>query len=310
MAVAHQAQRSRQNIDLVEGAPPGPAARLRRASALPRHTAGSLWDVDLAEPDIHLREALDRALASLPPSRPASEAPSSAPGAGSTLSRWGAGHKAVFDEATERLAEVWPQMLAELRVGVRQIALLQGAAIHGFTDFTVHGAVFVNSARLHSRPGGLPGWVRLAEALVHEGTHTRCNAAALVTAFLAPAADTVTPVSTPLRADPRPLSGLFQQTVVLVRLVLLYRRLLESCRNRGTADAALLRALELRRGKLATGAHQGIGTVGQHAGALTQDGRAVLAQARDLLEEEDRHPALVAPPTSASETSAASGRGL
>ncbi|MGW1813803.1 aKG-HExxH-type peptide beta-hydroxylase [Streptomyces sp. NPDC002125] len=314
MAVAHRAQESRGTADAAEHAPPGPAEWLHRASSLPRHTSGSLWEVDLAEPDTHLRDAVARAWASLPPAGPAPATPPSAPGEACTVSRWDADHRELFVEAVERLAVVWPDMLDELRVGVKQIALLSGQGINGFTDFTVHGAVFVNAARLASRSGGLPGWVKLADALVHEGTHTRCNAAALVTEFLAPAAHTVAPVSTPLRPDPRPLTGLFQQTVVLVRQVILYRRLLESLRDREGSDGTLGQALSRRHGKLVAGARQGVGTLGQHAAALTHEGRAVLTEARVLLDEEARHPIEVAPPSprpsdSAPEAPAASGRG-
>ncbi|MEU8433882.1 HEXXH motif-containing putative peptide modification protein [Streptomyces sp. NPDC029216] len=304
-AVAHQAQQSRRSTGTAEYAPPGLAERLHRASSRPRHTAGSLWEVDLAEPDAHLRDAVARAWSSLPPGQ-AAQAPPSAHGAGSTVCGWGADHREVFIEAIERLDAAWPDMLAELRVGVTQIALLRGPGINGFTDFTVHGAVFVNAARLVPR-GGLPGWVRLADALVHEGTHTRCNAAALVTEFLAPAAHAVAPVSTPLRSDPRPLTGLFQQTVVLVRQLMLYRRLLESLRDHEGGDGELGQALSRRHGTLMAGARQGIGTLGRHAKALTPDGRAVLTEARVLLDEEARHPAEVVPPP---EAPTASGRSL
>jgi HEXXH motif-containing protein len=207
------------------------------------------------------------------------------------VSGWSADERRTFAEASEGLAALWPEMLDELRVGVTQVALLRGRGIEGFTDFTVHGAVFVNAGRLTSRPGGLPGWVRLADALVHEGTHTRCNAAALVTAFLHPTADEAAPVDTPLRPDPRPLSGLFQQTVVLVRQVMLYRRVLDSPQG-DDGDHSLGEALRRRHAKLVAGARQGIGTLGQHVKALTHDGRTVLAEARDLLaEEEIRRPA-------------------
>ncbi|WP_246212246.1 aKG-HExxH-type peptide beta-hydroxylase [Streptomyces abyssomicinicus] len=224
------------------------------------------------------------------------------------MTEWTAGDRQVFVEASGKFAALWPEMLDELRVGVTQIALLRGRGIEGFTDFTVHGAVFINARRLTSRPGGLPGWLRLADALVHEGTHTRCNAAALMTRFLHHAADEVAPVDTPLRPDPRPLSGLFQQTVVLVRQVMLYRRALESaCENDG--NGSLAAAVCRRHAKLVAGARQGIGTLGQHMKSLTHDGRSVLAEARDLLvEEETRRPADVAPPSRTSPT--ASGRGL
>ncbi|WP_058047700.1 hypothetical protein [Streptomyces roseifaciens] len=37
------------------------------------------------------------------------------------------------------------------------MALLDGMAIDGFTDFTVHGAVLINRRRLSATRSGLPG---------------------------------------------------------------------------------------------------------------------------------------------------------
>lgn len=262
-------------------APPG-----RRASAdedpaavpLPR-TASGRWAVDLADPAPHLAVAVGRALASIPQSR---ETMTGTQEPGAVVLAWEAGHTAVLTEAAEWLDQEWPAMLAELEEGVRQIALLGGRAIDGFTDFTTHGAVFVNAARLTVGRTGLPGWVRLADALVHEGTHTRCNAAAFSTPFLISATGPGTSVMTPLRPDPRPLTGLFQQTVVLVRQTVLYRLLY---REAPLSDPQREAAAD-RRARLVEKAFQGVGTLGRHRTALTPAGEAVLAEAAGLLAEE------------------------
>lgn len=110
------------------------------------------------------------------------------------VATWTDAEREIFDRAATLLAAVWPGMLDELTRTTRQIVLLRGEAIDGFTDFTVHGAVFLNRHRLTPETGpagspGIPGELRLAEALVHEGTHQRCNAALVSTPFWSRDAD-------------------------------------------------------------------------------------------------------------------------
>ncbi|MGW2592944.1 aKG-HExxH-type peptide beta-hydroxylase [Streptomyces sp. NPDC001515] len=276
MAAAHRA-----------GAEPLPMAAPRDRTAragedpaavpAPRRSEGD-WAVDLAVPAPHLTAAVGRALASLPQGL----GTAGAKGPGAVVRDWEPGQAAVLAEAVERLKQVWPQMLAELREGVSQIALLDGRAISGFTDFTAHGAVFVSTARLTTGRNGLPGWLRLADALVHEGTHTRCNAAAFRTPFLVSAAGPGHSVMTPLRPDPRPLTGLFQQMVVLVRQTLLYRLVL----RRAPLTGSPREAVADRRTRLQEKAFRAVDTLGRHRAALTAAGEAVHAQAAGLLAEE------------------------
>ena len=139
----------------------------------------SSWPVDLTGPEAHLRESLVRALAALP------RKPGTPPGPASMdIGEWREDERDVFCAAGCLLAEVWPQMLAEASAVVRQVALLAGRHIDGYTDFTTHGVVFINRHRLEPGRTGLPGSARLAEALVHEGTHNRFNVAALSRPFL------------------------------------------------------------------------------------------------------------------------------
>jgi HEXXH motif-containing protein len=255
--------------------------QLRQATTLASHHAqqissgDGLWrSVDLTVPQPHLRDSVMRALAVIP-----SRGGDDCTPAASEVTSWRDTDRVVFREAVDLLHIAWPQMLAELREMVHQVALLRGTAIDGFTDFTVHGAVMINQARLTTSNAGLPGPVRLAEALVHEGTHTRCNAAQLVRPFLRPASGNGELVMTPLRADPRPLAGLFQQLVVLVRSALLYRRLPV---GEGTGAAAH----SARQDKLIGQARQGAETLTRHDEVLTDHGREILAEARAVLESE------------------------
>lgn len=227
----------------------------------------------MAVPQPHLRDSVTRALAVIP-ARSGSRCGDDGKLPGLEVTCWRDADQVVFRETVDLLHAAWPQMLAELRELVHQVALLRGDAIDGFTDFTVHGAVMINQARLGTGSTGLPGPVRLAEALVHEGTHTRCNAAQLVCPFLRPAGGDGELVMTPLRADPRPLAGLFQQLVVLVRSALLYQRL-----PAGTGAAAH----RARQDKLIGQAHQGAETLTSHREVLTDHGREILAEATALL---------------------------
>ncbi|MFJ1928688.1 aKG-HExxH-type peptide beta-hydroxylase [Streptomyces sp. NPDC088131] len=228
-----------------------------------------------AAPQGHLSRSVARALRSVP-ARGADS-----PTVTADVVEWEESERDVLEAALGLLQRVLPRNAAELRATVVEVALLGGAAIDGFTDFAVHGAVLVNRSRLLDSPDGLPGAVRCAEALVHEGAHTRCNAAAVAEPFLLPDGagragaeqSGQLLVATPLRADPRPLAGLFQQTVVLARSVLLYRALApEPFPDPGPA------AVGARYAKLLDGARQAVRTLAAHPDSLTPHGRTVLAE--------------------------------
>jgi hypothetical protein len=230
------------------------------------------WSVDLAPPEDHLRDSLARAVSQVPQRPDRLEAL-----AALRIGTWSQADRAAFCEATCLLAATWPEMLDEVAEVVRQIALLDGFGVDGFTDVATHGAIYVNRARLGPDDAGLPGPIRMAEAIVHEGAHNRCNAAALAERFLAdPKSGGSEPVvMTPLRPDPRPLTGLLQQLVVLVRSVLLYDRLLDASDPPAAAVA--------RREKLHAQASEALRVISGHTSKLTAHGRAVVTDAGDLL---------------------------
>jgi hypothetical protein len=233
-----------------------------------------VWAVDLATPQPHLRESLARAVAQVPHRPDRVEAL-----AALRVVAWSDADRTSFCAASCLLAEVWPPMLAELRAVVHQIALLDGFGIDGFTDVATHGAVYVNRARLEPGESGLPGAVRMAEALVHEGAHNRCNAAALIHPLLEADCGSEPVVQTPLRQDLRPLTGLLQQLVVLVRSVLLFDRLLA---RPGLSEAESA-AVGARRDTLRHQADDALRLVGAHTGLLSDHGRALVADAERLL---------------------------
>ncbi|MFJ2775144.1 aKG-HExxH-type peptide beta-hydroxylase [Kitasatospora sp. NPDC087315] len=277
--LAHTAQRALRSGPLTPERHDELAARLDTALALARAVpgrdcGGRPWRLELAGPQPHLSRSVARALADTPPA-PAAGARNGAAPATSEVRAWTDTERATADEAIRLLAAVWPAMLDELTYTVRQIALLSGEAIEGFTDFTVHGAVFLGRERLTDEPDGLPAPLRLAEALLHEGTHQRCNAALISTPLWHRTAEQGALVATPLRADRRPLGGLFHQMVVLSRSASFYRRLLTG-RSGPALDQELLRTRYARHredvGQAAT-------TLEAHRAALTDEGRRVLARA-------------------------------
>jgi hypothetical protein len=267
VAIAHQARRTAK-AELAARVPAVAARATRSSSRAAAGIGDSCWAADLAPPEPHLSESLRRALAGLPEHRSGRTVDLAVVG-------WDDGHRRVFERTRDMLAAVWPEMLAELSATVRQVALLKGWGIDGYTDFVVHGAIFVNTARLGDGSDGLPAHIRLAEALVHEGTHSRCNAGAatepvLVSAEAASARGPLVP--TPLRADPRPVSGLFQQVLVLARCVALYDRLPASD------------AVRARRERLLGQGRQGVATLRAHLCELTSQGRALVDEAAVLLQ--------------------------
>jgi HEXXH motif-containing protein len=273
-AAAHRLQRLLRRGELGSQARANLAAELRavaerasnsRARSI-RHLWHPWWTVDLAPPEEHLTESLNRAVGQIPehPDRAVALA----------VTDWDGEHRQIFRAACETLAQVWPEMLAELSTVVRQVALLDGWGIDGYTDFTVHGGIFVNKARLKGEPDELPVHLRLAEALVHEGTHNRCDAAAASDPFLASAraaAGTSPLLQTPLRADPRPLSGLFQQVIVLARSVLFYDKLPATGPVRARREFLLGQGL------------QGVATLRSQLTGLTEHGCMVADEAYTLL---------------------------
>lgn len=271
--VAHVSQH------VVKSGPPSPERLARLTGMLDRARSERTvtpapelpWPTGLAAPGPHLERSVARALKSVP--NPCAE---SGTPPGSVVAGWRAPEQETARRTVALLESVWPGAAAELSTVLVQIALLDGPAIDGFTDFTVHGAVFVRRDRFTPNADGLPGPVRLAEALVHEGAHTRCNAASVTARpFLRPLEKNGPMVTTPLRVDPRPLTGLFQQMVVLARSVLLYRRLLAE----DTVEAAAVAAVRARHDRLTRSAVEAVSTMTGHRDALTGHGAAILEDA-------------------------------
>jgi len=97
----------------------------------------------------------------------------------------------------------------------------------------------------------------------------------------AEAAQTLVP--TPLRRDLRPLMGLLQQLVVLVRCVVLYDRVLErGMPGREGGEAGVVRA---RRERLLRQGAEALETLESHSSKLSDGGREAVGDCRALLRQ-------------------------
>ncbi|MGW0195119.1 aKG-HExxH-type peptide beta-hydroxylase [Nonomuraea sp. NPDC003201] len=244
-----------------------------RTSASRMVSIGPEWNVDLPPGEDYLNACVVRAAEHLP-DRFRSESRSAL-----QVVDWRDDQVEVIRRSVRALYRAWPEMTAELRTGVKQIVMVGGRGIVGFTDFAAHGAIFVGERRLREADG-LPVHLRLAESLVHEGTHTRCNSAAVAEPFFTGqgSQNPDTLVETPLRADPRPISGLFQQLVVLVRCGVLYERLVGQC-DADTADRCRMEARTLF-GQASDAAR----TLRAHESLLSMSGREIVYDAVRILE--------------------------
>ncbi|MEV7238900.1 HEXXH motif-containing putative peptide modification protein [Streptomyces sp. NPDC051020] len=251
-------------------APAADLAEVRRhadaSAARTKVSPCSAWAVDLPAREPHSAATLQRAIQQL------DSLISTGHRVDVTIAQWSDQERRTFCAASCFLAEHWPAMLDELRHTVRQVTLLDGVGIAGFSNITAHGVIFLNRQRLRAGSDGLPGVLRLLEGLVHEGTHNRYNAADLHTPFLIPGTGAQAPVvQTPLRPDPRPLMGLFQQLIVLVRCIELYARFTAAATN-GTA-------IQDRQAVLSRQAYEAYAECEKHRALLTDAGAQILADA-------------------------------
>lgn len=105
--------------------------------------------------------------------------------------------------------EIWPEALAEIRETLQRIYFFDSQDFISFTDFDTHGAVFI-------RQDFIDDPCRLAEEILHESSHIHLNTILAVTPLFLNTSDER--YTSPLRADPRPMYGVFHQMYVLSRL--------------------------------------------------------------------------------------------
>jgi hypothetical protein len=125
------------------------------------------------------------------------------------------GALAQVKEALRILRAAWPELLAELESQVTNLLFFDFPGLLGFSGVAYHGGIYL-------RVEDLADPVKLAENILHEGSHVRLNTAmASVTYF---EADEDGRYASPLREDPRPVFGIFHQMFVLGRMLHFYDR--------------------------------------------------------------------------------------
>ncbi|MFD8011590.1 aKG-HExxH-type peptide beta-hydroxylase [Streptomyces sp. NPDC059762] len=120
-------------------------------------------------------------------------------------------------QALATIRAVWPELYAEMRSLIRVLVFFDESVTAGrvtiFTDSSYHGAI-LQTRRFALERGALH---ETAGDLLHEATHTHLNAVLLCGEQFFTRRTTSLHVTT-FRSDPRPLSSVFHQVVVLARL--------------------------------------------------------------------------------------------
>lgn len=179
-----------------------------------------------------------------------------------------------FADVMALLRQAAPEFVAELKALISELILVTGpedAKVHfdGGSSYQLWGALFLNAGRRKTR-------VDLIDALAHESAHSRlfslCTEEALVRN-----ADDETHAS-PLRAEPRPLDGVYHATFVSARMHWAMSRLIASGLLSEEELALAIKARDADRRNF----EKGYGTVAAHA-RLTDTGRIALSAALDYM---------------------------
>ena len=137
------------------------------------------------------------------------------------------------------------------------------------SSLTLWGAAVIN---LHKHRTMLD----LIDGLVHEAAHTLLFGYAIEQPLVTNAADEG--FSSPLRADPRPMDGVFHATFVCARLHLLYSHLMEADLGALCDERLVAERRTMLKGKFDDGA----GTIARH-GRLTDLGEEILQASHDYM---------------------------
>lgn len=184
--------------------------------------------------------------------------------------------RARIEAAFARIDAGDPELGREIRALVREIVLAVGPpdpralSFDGASSFMLWGAVVLNAAG-HATP------LEMVQALAHESAHNLLFGLAADGPLVRN--DDAPRFASPLRADPRPIDGIFHATFVTARM----HRALAQLRAAGALDAA-----ERAEADAALAAHrahfaQGLATLDRHA-ELTPAGAAALAGARAYMQ--------------------------
>ncbi|MGF1548948.1 MAG: HEXXH motif-containing putative peptide modification protein [Sphingomonadaceae bacterium] len=180
---------------------------------------------------------------------------------------------ARIEAALALLDRGFPELAAEIRALLCQIVLGAGPedpkarTFDGASAYTLWGAVLLNSR-------GQDSVLDTAQALAHESGHN------LLFGFCAHESLVDNPdeelFDSPLRADPRPMDGVFHATYVIARMHMTLSRLLEAGVLEPRQQEQAAKDLAAHRRNFAAG-----DDVIRKSGRLTQTGRAAIAAARE-----------------------------
>lgn len=180
-----------------------------------------------------------------------------------------------YRQGFELLQQAIPELAAEVDGLVRDVVGVAGGAddtgeFHGGSHFQLWGALFLNAQLHQSR-------IAMAEVIAHESAHSLlfgfCTREPLVLN------DDAELYPSPLRADPRPMDGIYHATFVSARMHWAMARLLESGLLTAQEEPGAHNAMV----EDATNFRAGYQVVEEHA-RLTDHGERLLAGARDYME--------------------------
>lgn len=183
------------------------------------------------------------------------------------------GHTLMRTEAAfELLDRGFPQMAAEIRALLREIVIAAGPedpkapTFDGASSYMLWGAILLNAR-------GQTNVLDTAQALAHESGHN------LLFGFCASESLVENPdeelFASPLRADPRPMDGVFHATYVVARMHQTLTRLLQSGALTAEQTDLALKDLEAHRRNFAAGDQ-----VVREGARLTPLGSEVIESAR------------------------------
>jgi HEXXH motif-containing protein len=135
---------------------------------------------------------------------------------------------ASYGSALALISRAWPELRRELGRHVRLIVPFQSSYLVGWSSVLFQGAIFVRAA-----PHDVPFTVT---RLAHEASHNRLYAIQATVRLHENANGDLLP--SPLRLDPRPVSGVYHATFVTGRLIQLMTRMAATTQESTYANSA------------------------------------------------------------------------
>lgn len=182
---------------------------------------------------------------------------------------------ARFEAGMALLDAACPELAGEVRALVREVVPIASDRtrkfdLDGGSHYRLWGALFLN-AGYHPTP------CAMAEVIAHESAHSLLFGFSIDEPLTTN--DGAAVYASPLRADPRPMDGIYHATFVSARMHYAMSRLLDS----GRLDAAAAAQVRAARGADARNFELGLQVVQQH-GELTHAGDALMRAARDYMD--------------------------